>query len=440
MKTTNMKLLRAGVAAASTCAFVGAFYGCSSDDNTSNGPQVDAGRGDAPADHSVADGANGDANGDANGGATDGANGGATDANGGGTDARADGNGNGNGRDGGDASAADGGVSQKVTLTKLFSNLADAGAMGTDPDLVNPWGLALNGGGTAWVANNGNGMVTTYTPTAKGTTTLNAQLADGGAAAPTGQIFNSSTTDFAGDTFIIATEDGLIQGWQRGPTDASPPTTFTTRVDSSAAGAIYKGLAIVKSTPPVLVAADFHNGNLAVFNSSYAAVTPDGGTAWTHPNLPTGYAPFNVVAVNGQVFVAYAKQDAAKKDDVAGAGNGFLAVYDSSGALQGDLIATGGELNAPWGIAVAPTTWGSIGGSLLVGNFGDGKIHAYDKTSGTLVGTLVDSTGAPLVIDGLWSLVFGVTAADAGETTSQLYFTAGPNEEHDGLFGFITPQ
>lgn len=409
MKSLTRKYMRAGIAAASTCALGGAFYGCSGDDTTAN-PPTDAGL-DVTTNHSVEDSSV------------------VTDA------ATTDGT----VVDSGDGAVAS--LQQKVTTTLLFSDLADAGALKTDSHLVNPWGLAFSGTGIAWVSDNGTGLATTYTPTSLGPLVVTVPTADGGGTGtPTGQILNATSTNFDGDVFIVATEDGTIQGWQRGPTDAAPPDAFTVRVNSSAASASYKGLAIVPSTPPVLVAADFHNGALVEFDTAYAPIVPDGGGAWTHPALPAGYAPFNIAAIGTQVFVAYAVQDAMKMDATPGVGNGIVSIFGTDGTFVKDLVGVGGSLNAPWGLAMAPAGWGSIGGSLVVGNFGDGLIHSFDATSGALTSTLVTPTGSPVVLGGLWALVFGVNNADAGETSTQLYFTAGPNDESDGLFGFLTPQ
>jgi uncharacterized protein (TIGR03118 family) len=411
VNTKHYQYLRVSAAVASSWALAGAFYGCSGDDNvavvrdaglldatsTGDGSHLDSSLGDSS---TLADGAHPD-------GTT------ASDA---------------------------GPITQKVTETVLFSNLTDAGALNTDPNLMNAWGLAFNPNGTAWVADNKTGVVTTYTPTAKGPLTVTVPSADGGGTgSPTGQIFNGVAGNFDGDVFILATEDGTIQGWQPGDA-AVVPTSFTIRVDASGTGAVYKGLAIVQSTPPVLVGADFHNNLITVWDTTYAKIVGDGGAAWTHPNLPAGFAPFNIVSVGTNVYVAYAKQDAAKKDDVPGPGLGILSVFDTTGTFQKDLVGTGGAVNAPWGIALAPANWGSIGGNLIVGNFGDGTIHSFDTETGVQTSTLATNASNPLVIDGLWALVFGAANTDAGETTSQLFFTAGPNMEKDGLFGFLTPQ
>jgi uncharacterized protein (TIGR03118 family) len=351
-------------------------------------------------------------------------------------------------------------IKQKVTQTKLFADTADAGAPNVDPNLLNAWGLAFNPTGIAWVADNHAGVLTLYKPNQATPVGLVVQvpLPDGGGGAlypaldsgmlssPTGQIFNASaavpdagtTGDFKGDFFIVAAEDGTISGWNPSLPDM---TKAALRADKSSAGAVYKGLAILPSTPPVLVAADFHNGVIDTYDANYAPVAPVTGK-WKDATVPAGFAPFNIVVSGTSVLVAYAKQNAQMHDDVAGVGNGAISVFDLTGTLQKSLIAQSATsvLNSPWGMALVGTGgWGSFAaGTLLVGNFGDGGIHAYNSTSGALVGTVVDSTGADLHINGLWSLVFGPNAPDAGANPNQLFFTAGPNMENNGLFGFLT--
>src|SRR5207247_7276325 len=204
------------------------------------------------------------------------------------------------------------------------------------------------------------------------------------------------------------------------------------------AGAIYKGLAIAQPTPgaPLLYAADFHNARVDVFNGAWQNVTPPG--SFTDPQLPDGYAPFGIQAIGSRIFVSYAKQDEDAEDDVAGQGLGFVDAYDLMGNLLG-RVAQHGQLNAPWGLALAPEGFGRFGGDLLVGNFGDGQINAYEEMDNGRFehrGTLRDSDGGKLTIDGLWALEFG--NAGANGTPDQLFFTAGPEDESHGLFGIIT--
>jgi uncharacterized protein (TIGR03118 family) len=339
-----------------------------------------------------------------------------------------------------DASA----ILQKVTETKLFANAADAGASNVDPNLQNPWGLAFNPSGPAWVSNNSTGVASVYAVN-KGAPvlTVTVPVADGGTppSAPSGQIFNPSA-DFMGDKFISCTEDGTISGWQPAA-DGGVAASATLRVDNSTSSAVYKGLAIVTSTPQLLLAADFHNDRIDAFNADYTPVAADAGAAkWVDTTIPSGYAPFNIVTVGSSVYVLYAKQDnpANAMDNAKGAGTGAVSVFDLTGALVKSLIPTGRALNAPWGLATVPTGgWGSFAaGTLLIGDFGDGLINGFDPTSGALLGTLVTASSLPLSLDGLWAIEFGVSNADAGESNQQLYFTAGPNDEANGLFGYLT--
>jgi uncharacterized protein (TIGR03118 family) len=202
-------------------------------------------------------------------------------------------------------------------------------------------------------------------------------------------------------------------------------------------GAIYKGLAIAQPTPgnPVLYAADFHNARVDVFNGAWQNVTPAG--AFVDPLLPDGYAPFGIQVIASRVFVSYAKQDADAEDEVAGQGRGFVDAYDLGGHLLA-RVAERGQLNAPWGLALAPPTFGRFAGDLLVGNFGDGQINAYQETADGFEhrGTLRNPAGQKLVIDGLWALEFGNAGSNGSPDT--LFFTAGPNDESHGLFGTIT--
>jgi uncharacterized protein (TIGR03118 family) len=353
------------------------------------------------------------------------------------------------GEETGTADGGEGGaIAQQVTQTNLFADTADGGAPHVDPNLVNPWGLAFSPSGIAWISDNGPGLATLYE------TSLTAPLPRvvtvpppggspaGTTAAPSGQILNpgASAGDFKGDTFIISTEDGTVAGWNgtADPFNDAGASTATLEYDNSAAGAVYKGLAINPTTPAVLLVADFHNNHIDVLDRTYAKIASDGGTAWTDPSVPTGYAPFNIFVDAGKVYVAYAKQDQVAHDDAAGPGNGAVSVFDTTGTLVTSLVKSGGALNSPWGLAMAPTGWGALGGTLLVGNFGDGHVNAYSPTTGAWVGNLVTGSGTALAIDGLWALTYGVSNSDAGISTAQLYFTAGPNDESDGLYGYLS--
>jgi uncharacterized protein (TIGR03118 family) len=321
-----------------------------------------------------------------------------------------------------------------------------------DPNLANPWGLAFNPNGIAWVADNGPGLVTLYQanspmPLSRIVTIPSPAGTEAGVTAtPSGQIFNAGTAagDFKGDRFILSTEDGTVAGWNatgNAFTEAGTATA-TLEYDNSAAGSVYKGLAIAPSTPPVLLLADFHNAHVDVLDRTYAKVTYDAGvTVWTDPSVPAGYAPFNIATFGSKVYITYAKQKAPNNhDDDAAPGNGALSVFDAGGTLIKSLVATGSDLNSPWGMAMAPAGWGQLGAMLIVGSFGDGHVNAYDPTSGAHVGSLVTAPGTALKIDGLWALVFGVSAPEAGVSPTQLFFTSGPNKEMDGLIGYLTAQ
>jgi uncharacterized protein (TIGR03118 family) len=239
--------------------------------------------------------------------------------------------------------------------------------------------------------------------------------------------------------FIFASETGAITGWNPAvPPTATPPSKDAVVGFQAPDGAIYKGLALAKvGTANYLYATDFHNGKIDVIDGQFHKVAPgtNGFGSFTDPNLPAGYAPFNVAAINGQLYVTYAKQDADAEDDVAGRGHGFISVFTTDGQFVKRLVSRG-ELNSPWGMAVAPSSFGEFGGDLLVGNFGDGHIHAYDPTTGAFQGTLEERHGRPVVIDGLWGLAFG-NGVGAGDANS-LYYAAGPDGEAHGLFGKIT--
>jgi uncharacterized protein (TIGR03118 family) len=207
-------------------------------------------------------------------------------------------------------------------------------------------------------------------------------------------------------------------------------TTAITAVPPSS-GAVYKGLALgVGTAGPTLFAANFRSGQVDAFGSSFNLFK-----SFTDPTLPAGYAPFNVQVLSGQLYVTYAQQDASKHDDVPGAGHGFVNVFDLNGNFVRRLVSNG-ALNSPWGLAIAPSSFGSLAGDLLVGNFGDGTINAYDPTTGASLGALFDSHGNPLVIDGLWALTPG--NGGVGSDPMAIYFTAGPGGEMHGLFGDLT--
>ena len=320
--------------------------------------------------------------------------------------------------------------------TNLTSDLPGV-AQNTDPNLVNPWGMAFSATSPIWVSDNRTGLATIYNGTGLPLSLVVTIPGVGDAqGTPTGQVFNG-TSAFNSDPFVFASEDGLVSGWR-----GALGTTAEVLADNSGAGSVFKGLALATiGSNSYLYAADFHNNQIVVTPSAGApALTGN----FTDPTLPAGYAPFDIKNIGGQLYVTYALQDAAKHDEVPGAGNGFVDVFDTSGTFVKRLIS-GGALNSPWGMAIAPAGFGPFGGKLLVGNFGDGKINVYDPTTGTFLDTLDDQNGNPIAILGLWGLEFGNGAQ--GTSTDALYFTAGIPEpggavEDHGLFGNIqqTPE
>jgi len=301
----------------------------------------------------------------------------------------------------------------------------------TDPDLVNPWGLTSSAGSPWWVSDNGTNKSTLY----NGAGTKQG-LVVSVAGGPTGTVFNP-TAGFALPTggkalFLFDSEDGIIRGW-----NGAQGTTAIVVKDRSGVDAIYKGLAIANTANgPRLYAADFHNARIDVLDGSFGLV-PNSG--FEDPSLPAGFAPFNVQVLGDRVFVSYAKQDAGAEDEIAGQGRGRVDVYDLAGNLLGGIDGHG-QLNAPWGLAIAPPSFGSFAGDLLVGNFGDGQINAFHEVNpGQFVhaGELRDADNRPLTIDGLWALQ--VSQGGNNGTAGQLFFTAGPDDETHGLFGTIAP-
>ena len=309
------------------------------------------------------------------------------------------------------------------TQQNLVSNMPGV-ADHTDPDLQNAWGLATSATSPFWVGDNGSGKSTLYNTTG---TKQGLVVAIQGDGSVTGVAF-AGGVGFNSDTFLFASEDGTFSGWRGalGTTAeilASPDPTN-----------VYKGLDFANiGGHGYAYLANFRTGGIDVKKGDPGAPSLTGN--FTDPNLPSGYAPFNIRILSGSIYVTYAVQDAAKKDDVAGAGNGIVDRYDLQGNLLG-RIATQGDLNSPWGLAIAPVGFGDLGGDLLVGNFGDGRIHAFDPVTGFEKETLMDAGGNPLSIDGLWALKFG--NGGNGGVTSKLYFTAGPNDEANGLFGSLT--
>ena len=316
-------------------------------------------------------------------------------------------------------------------VSNLVSDQATAGATTTDTNLVNPWGLAYGPTTDFWVANQGTATTTVYdglgrTPTIP-ITISNPAVPGHPMGGPTGVVFNGSTA-FLGDEFLLASLDGCICGWSAG-------TVTTRRVDNSGTQAVYTGLATgTVGTTAYLYAANFTSGTIDVFDGSFASVNLGAG-ALVDPNLPAGYAPFNVQVLAGKLYVTYAMRTGAALRETTGAGLGQVSVFNLDGSFV-RRVSTGGALNAPWGLALAPASFGPYGGALLVGNFGDGRITAFDATTGAPLGQISGAGNAPLVVPGLWAMTFG-NDANAGYA-NQLYVTAGPQSEAHGLFATIS--
>ena len=318
-----------------------------------------------------------------------------------------------------------------------------------DPKLINPWGVSFGPATPFWVSDNGTGVSTLYTAAgAPAGGPLVVTIADAvSPATPTGQVFNGNTSNFnisgcnlappaCSANFIFDTENGTISG----RSNTFNRTQSFIEVNNSGSGAVYKGLAIANITGSnYIYATNFNSGMVEEYNSSWGLVR-----TFTDPNQPSGYAPFNVQLLDGKLYVTFAVQDAAKHDDVAGGGNGFVDVFDLSGNFLERLIDPGGVLNSPWGLAIAPAGFGAFAGDLLIGNFGNGEIDAFDPTiSNDFLGTLNTVNGYPLVIPGLWALTIGNSGP--GVNPNAIYFTAGlPSSsdptllEQHGLFGALT--
>jgi uncharacterized protein (TIGR03118 family) len=302
----------------------------------------------------------------------------------------------------------------------------------TDPNLTNAWGISLSTGSPFWVSDNGSGLATLYRvdPNTNATTInpLVVTIPPINSGTPTGQVFNSNAGAFHGDNFLFVSEDGTISGWR----NALGTTAEVLQLALSAN--VYKGAAEATiNGQSYLYAANFRAGTIDVLKGDPAA--PDLSGKFTDPGLPSGYAPFNIQLLGGKLYVTYALQDANKKDDVPGPGHGFVSVFDTQGNFLG-RVATMGTLNSPWGLAIAPSSFGQFAGDLLVGNFGDGRINAFDLLTDAFVGQLLALDGSALTIEGLWALTVGNNGN--GGSSNKLYFSAGPDEESNGLFGVIT--
>jgi uncharacterized protein (TIGR03118 family) len=349
------------------------------------------------------------------------------------------------------ASANGSGIATRSYVqTNLVSDIPGLAAH-TDPNLKNPWGTSVGPGTPIWVSDNHAGVATLYDGAGNPQPRVVAIPAPpsagaGAVGAPTGQAFNtfdSKSSDFVisknGSSgpafFLFATEDGTIAGWNPNvdPANAVIAVDRSTATDSSGdVGANYKGLALV-TTPSgkFIYATSFRFGRVDVFDSHFNLVN-----SFTDPTVPAGFAPFGIHNIGGKLFVTFAKQGPGKSDDDAQPGNGFVDIFAPNGDLLQRLVSRG-KLDSPWSVTLAPPTFGAFGGDILVGNFGDGRIHAYNPTSGAFEGELSRPGGGPVVIDGLWGLRFAPATPGAGPNT--LFFTAGLNHEADGLFGTIVP-
>jgi uncharacterized protein (TIGR03118 family) len=312
-------------------------------------------------------------------------------------------------------------------------NLVSDGATSADivdPDLVNAWGLTASATSPWWVADNGTGKATVY----NGNTGAKVALIVSVPGAPTGIVSNSGTgfviPSHGTARFIFDSEDGTISAWSGG-------TQAFVVVNNSASGAVYKGLAIASTpTGAFIYATNFHAGSVDIFDATFAPVASAG---FRDPTLPAGYAPFGIQNINGVIYVTYALRNAAGHDDVPGEGHGYVNAFDAAGNFL-VRVASKGELNSPWGLAMAPLNFGTFSGDLLVGNFGDGRIHAFDpghidKRGFEARGPLGSARGRPIEIDRLWGVAFG-NGFSAGPTNT-LFFTAGPFDEQHGLFGTL---
>jgi len=317
--------------------------------------------------------------------------------------------------------------------TNLVANTAGV-ANHTDAQLSNPWGISFIPGQPFWVANNNGGTSTLYDaqgnkvqPTVTIPVAAHNPCPQG---CPTGTVANEQAGLFGNASFLFDTEDGIIAAW-------TGQNNAFTKVDNSAAGAVYKGLALLTNIEGTfLLAANFNSGKIDVFDRNFNPTHLVGNL--TDPHLPAGFAPHNVKVISNVILVAYAKQDAAKHDPVIGDGLGLVDAFDMEGNFHG-TFASGAVLDAPWGMVSTPATFGDFSNDILIGNFGDGRINVFEpKKDGRFEekSQLRGTNEKPITIDGLWGIGFGNNAAAGPSTT--LYFAAGPNDENDGLFGSIT--
>jgi len=354
------------------------------------------------------------------------------------------------------AQAEDTGLAARSFVqTNLVSDVPGLAKV-TDPNLKNPWGTSTAPGLPIWVSDNNAGVATLYDGAGnpiplQAKTPVNAvaipappSAGTGAVGAPTGTVFNPTGSGFVvsekgasgSSRFLFATEDGTIVGWNPNVDRANGIIAVDRSTVTDPAGdlgAVYKGLALVTtSAGTFLYASNFRFGTVEVFDSSFNLVK-----SFNDPSVPAGFAPFGVHNIGGQLFITFAKQKPDKHDDLAGPGNGFVDVFSPNGALLQRLVSEG-QLNSPWAVTLAPATFGAFGGHILVGNFGDGHINDLDRSTGHFAGQLRNAAGDPLTIPDLWGLRFPAGSLNA--VPGALYFTAGINDEHDGLFGDLVPQ
>jgi len=360
-------------------------------------------------------------------------------------------------------------LAQHYNQTNLVSNTGAAPT--SDANLQNAWGLVAApavGGGTGspwWISNNAAGTATLYAITVAGATvtahiipingngivTVPGAPSQQAAGSPTGVMFNGSSTDFIlpsgrASAFIFVTEDGTVQGWAGG-------TAATVEVDNSqtpdaANGAVYKGSTIAEiGGKKFILAANFRSGKVDIFDTNFKQVKLSSGAsegdddddnreAFQDERIPRGFAPFNIQGVGPNIYVTYAKQDAARHDPIGGAGLGFVDVFSSEGRLL-QRLQHGSWMNAPWGVVWATPGFGEFSNTILVGQFRGGNIAAFNPVTGRFLGNVLNPDGTTVLIDGLWALRFG-TDGTAGPATT-LFFTAGPNGEKDGIMGILRP-
>jgi uncharacterized protein (TIGR03118 family) len=364
---------------------------------------------------------------------------------------------------GGGGGGSSSGVGQTVPAaamafadTALVSNSSAvvATAKSIDANLQNPWGVAVAPGFPFWISDNNSNLSTLYSGTGAVETqsitgSPNVGIAIPASAAgvpanPTGQVYNGNggfliptAKGQESALFIFDGEGGTISAWA-GDSGAAAVTAYDDGVANPANHAVYKGLALgTVGGATYLYATDLHNNKVDVFDTNFAKPAAMQGK-FLDPKLPAGFVPFGIAALNGNLYVTFAKQDAAMHDETTGAGLGYVDIFDFSGNLVSQF-ASAGSLNAPWGIAIAPAGFGSLQGDVLIGNFGDGTINIFSPNGSSLAnfeGPLMSSNGQPIAFPGLWSLVFGNGDADKPLTT--LFYTAGFADQTDGVFGGIT--